>query len=181
MRAYLEERPISPRRSCARRCGARPSPARAVPVLLRRGVQEQGRAAAARRGGRLPAVAGRRPAGGGHRPDGGEATLARADDDEPFAALAFKIMNDPFVGPLTYFRVYSGKLETGATVYNATKGKRERIGRLLQMHANKREDVKEVTCGNIAAAVGLRVTTTGDTLCDEKAPSCSRSMDFPRR
>ena len=88
-------------------------------------------------------------------------------------------MNDPFVGQLTYFRVYSGKLEAGATVYNATKGKRERIGRLLRMHANKREDIKEVTCGNIAAAVGLRVTTTGDTLCDEKAPVVLELMDFP--
>jgi elongation factor G len=114
----------------------------------------------------------------GTDPEGGE-ILRRADDGEPFSALAFKIMNDPFVGSLTYFRVYSGKVEAGATVYNATKGKRERIGRLLQMHANKREDVKEVTCGNIAAAAGLRVTTTGDTLCDEKAPVVLEVMDFP--
>ncbi|HEY7375353.1 MAG TPA: GTP-binding protein, partial [Polyangia bacterium] len=92
----------------------------------------------------------------------GRPTERRADDAEPFSALAFKIMNDandPFVGSLTYFRVYSGKVATGATVYNAVKGKREKIGRLLRMHANKREDVKEVTCGNIAAAAGLRVTT----------------------
>jgi elongation factor G len=109
----------------------------------------------------------------------GESTAREPNDDAPFSALAFKIMNDPFVGQLTYFRVYSGKLEAGATVFNATKGKRERIGRLLRMHANKREDIKEVTCGNIAAAVGLRVTTTGDTLCDEKSPVVLELMDFP--
>jgi elongation factor G len=122
----------------------------------------------------VPAVAGKDAAG---RP-----TRRRADDAEPFSALAFKIMNDasdPFVGSLTYFRVYSGKVETGATVYNSAKGKREKIGRLLRMHANKREDVKEVTTGNIAAAAGLRVTTTGDTLCDEKAPVVLEVMDFP--
>ena len=99
--------------------------------------------------------------------------------DEPFSALAFKIMNDPFVGSLTYFRVYSGKISVGETVYNATKGKRERIGRLLQMHANKREDVKEVTCGNIAAAAGLRVTATGDTLSDAQSPVVLELMEFP--
>jgi elongation factor G len=102
-----------------------------------------------------------------------------ATDDAPFAALAFKIMNDPFVGTLTYFRVYSGRVQSGATMFNATKGKREKIGRLLRIHANKREDIKEVTCGNIAAAVGMRVTTTGDTLCDEKAPIALELMDFP--
>jgi elongation factor G len=119
----------------------------------------------------VPPVVGKDPAG--------LATEREPSDEAPFSALAFKIMNDPFVGQLTYFRVYSGKLEAGATVYNATKGKRERIGRLLRMHANKREDIKEVTCGNIAAAVGLRVTTTGDTLCDEKAPVVLELMDFP--
>jgi len=122
----------------------------------------------------VPPVAGKDAAG--------QPTRRRADDAEPFSALAFKIMNDandPFVGSLTYFRVYSGKVETGATVYNAGKGKREKIGRLLRMHANKREDVKEVTTGNIAAAAGLRVTTTGDTLCDEKAPVVLEVMDFP--
>ena len=100
---------------------------------------------------------------------------ASADDDEPFAALAFKIMNDPFVGSLTFFRVYSGSSRRGATVLNATKGKRERIGRLLRMHANKREEIKEVTAGNIAAAVGLRGPRTGDTLCDEKAADRARA------
>jgi len=109
----------------------------------------------------------------------GQATSRVASDEAPFSALAFKIMNDPFMGPLTYFRVYSGRVESGATVFNATKGKREKIGRLLRMHANKREDIKEVTCGNIAAAVGMRVTTTGDTLCDEKAPIVLELIDFP--
>jgi elongation factor G len=109
----------------------------------------------------------------------GVETSRLASEDEPFSALAFKIMNDPFVGSLTYFRVYSGKVSVGETVYNATKGKRERIGRLLRMHANKREDVKEVTCGNIAAAAGLRVTATGDTLCDAQSPVVLELMDFP--
>jgi elongation factor G len=109
----------------------------------------------------------------------GAETTRAASEDEPFSALAFKIMNDPFVGSLTYFRVYSGKVSVGETVYNATKGKRERIGRLLHMHANKREDVKEVTCGNIAAAAGLRVTATGDTLCDAQTPVVLELMEFP--
>jgi elongation factor G len=109
----------------------------------------------------------------------GAETVRAPSDEEPFSALAFKIMNDPFVGSLTYFRVYSGKISVGETVYNATKGKRERIGRLLQMHANKREDVKEVTCGNIAAAAGLRVTATGDTLSDAQSPVVLELMEFP--
>ena len=102
-----------------------------------------------------------------------------ADDKEPFSALAFKIMTDPFVGQLTFFRVYSGTLVTGTSVLNATKGKSERIGRLLKMHANKREEIKEVFAGDIAAAVGLRAVTTGDTLCDEKKPILLESMTFP--
>ncbi len=109
----------------------------------------------------------------------GESITRLATDEAPFSALAFKIMNDPFVGSLTYFRVYSGRVESGAIVFNSTKGKREKIGRLLRMHANKREDIKEVTCGNIAAAVGMRVSTTGDTLCDEKAPIVLELIDFP--
>jgi elongation factor G len=103
----------------------------------------------------------------------------RADDKQPFAALAFKIMTDPFVGQLTFFRVYSGRLSTGTSVLNATKGKTERIGRLLKMHANKREEIKEVFAGDIAAAVGLKSVTTGDTLSDEKQPILLESMDFP--
>jgi len=103
----------------------------------------------------------------------------KASDTEPFAALGFKIMTDPFVGQLTFIRVYSGVLESGSYVYNATKGKRERIGRLLKMHANKREEIKEVYAGDIAAAVGLKYTTTGDTLCDENNPVILESIEFP--
>jgi elongation factor G len=103
----------------------------------------------------------------------------KAADDEPFSALAFKIMTDPFVGQLTFFRVYSGVLKSGSSVLNTTKGKTERIGRLLKMHANKREEIKEVYAGDIAAAVGLKNVTTGDTLCDEKQPIVLESMDFP--
>jgi elongation factor G len=111
----------------------------------------------------------------------GEKASRQASDDEPFSALAFKIMNDAHHGALTYFRVYSGQVESGATVFNATKGRRERIGRLWRMHANKREEIRHVSCGNIAAAVGLRVTTTGDTLCDPRAPITLDLMTFPRR
>jgi elongation factor G len=102
-----------------------------------------------------------------------------AKDDAPFAALAFKIMTDPFVGTLSFFRVYSGSLNSGASVYNSTKGKRERIGRLLKMHANKREEIREVYAGDIAAAVGLKTATTGDTLCDENHAIVLESIDFP--
>ncbi len=109
---------------------------------------------------------------------GGE-VICKTSDEDPFAALAFKIMNDPFVGNLTFFRVYSGKLEAGSYVSNATKDKKERIGRLLQMHANKREEIKEVLAGDIAAAVGLRATTTGDTLCDEDHKVILERMIFP--
>ena len=113
-------------------------------------------------------------------PDDPEKVLERrAADDEPFSALAFKIINDPFVGQLTFFRVYSGVLEAGSGVLNSTKGKKERIGRILQMHANNREELKEIRAGNIAAAVGLKTATTGDTLCDEKAPVILERMDFP--
>jgi elongation factor G len=100
-------------------------------------------------------------------------------DEAPFSALAFKIMTDPFVGTLSFFRVYSGSLATGASIYNSTKSKRERVGRLLKMHANKREEIKEVYAGDIAAAVGLRTATTGDTLCDEDEPIVLESIDFP--
>lgn len=102
-----------------------------------------------------------------------------ADDNAPFSALAFKIMTDPYVGRLSFFRVYSGTLKTGSTVLNSTKGQRERIGRILLMHANHREDLEEVYSGDIVAAVGLKNTTTGDTLCDEKSPIILESMEFP--
>jgi elongation factor G len=111
---------------------------------------------------------------------GPEAIVARpASDEAPFAALAFKIMTDPFVGQLTFIRVYSGVLTSGSSVFNATKQKTERIGRLLKMHANKREEIKEVYAGDIAAAVGLRTVSTGDTICEEKKPVVLESMDFP--
>jgi elongation factor G len=100
-------------------------------------------------------------------------------DSEPFSALAFKLMHDPFVGNLTFFRVYSGKLDSGSYVYNASRDRKERVGRLLQMHANKREEIKEVLAGDIAAAVGLRSTTTGDTLCDEGKQVILEKMEFP--
>jgi elongation factor G len=103
----------------------------------------------------------------------------KADDKEPFSALVFKIMTDPFVGQLAFFRVYSGKLDTGSHVYNTTKQARERIGRLLKMHANKREEIKDVFAGDIAAAVGLRNVTTGDTICDENKQILLEAMDFP--
>jgi elongation factor G len=114
-------------------------------------------------------------------PRAAEDTLVerKAADDAPFAALAFKIMTDPFVGQLTFIRVYSGVLTSGSSVYNATKGRSERVGRLLKMHANKREEIKEVYAGDIAAAVGLKQVSTGDTLCDEKHAVVLESMDFP--
>ena len=114
-------------------------------------------------------------------PDAKEPTLIErsADDKEPFSALAFKIMTDPFVGQLTFFRVYSGTLTSGSSAINSTKGRTERIGRLLKMHANKREEIKEVNAGDIAAAVGLKSVTTGDTLCDEKKPIILEKMEFP--
>ncbi|TVX95648.1 elongation factor G [Cohnella terricola] len=111
--------------------------------------------------------------------DDGTETTRKSSDDEPFSALAFKIMTDPYVGRLTFFRVYSGVLNSGSYVINATKGKRERIGRILQMHANSRQEIDIVYSGDIAAAVGLKDTTTGDTLCDEKNPVILESMNFP--
>ena len=115
----------------------------------------------------------------GTNPKTDEEEDRHASDDEPFSALAFKIMTDPYVGRLSFFRVYSGTLNTGSAVLNATKGKRERVGRLLQMHANHREDLETVYSGDIAAVVGLKNTTTGDTLCDEKYPIVLESMEFP--
>src|SRR5262247_769464 len=111
--------------------------------------------------------------------ENGQPATRAPDDNQPFAALAFKIMTDPFVGQLTFIRVYSGVLTSGDTVYNATKGKTERVGRLLKMHANKREEIKEVRAGDIAAAVGIKEVVTGETLCDEKKAVVLESMDFP--
>ncbi|SMD16410.1 elongation factor G [Sporomusa malonica] len=119
------------------------------------------------------------PAIKGVKPDSGEEDERAADDSLPFSALAFKIMADPYVGKLAFFRVYSGQLASGSYVYNSTKGKRERIGRILQMHANHREEIEVVYTGDIAAAVGLKDTTTGDTLCDDKNVIILESMVFP--
>ncbi|MGE6489587.1 elongation factor G [Paenisporosarcina sp. NPDC076898] len=112
-------------------------------------------------------------------PDSDEEVVRKSNDSEPFSALAFKVMTDPYVGKLTFFRVYSGVLESGSYVQNSTKGKRERVGRILQMHANSREEISKVYSGDIAAAVGLKDTTTGDTLCDEKNQVILESMEFP--
>lgn len=120
------------------------------------------------------------PAIKGHAPDDEEDVVERhSSDEEPFAALAFKVMTDPYVGKLTFFRVYSGTLESGSYVQNSTKGKRERVGRILQMHANSRQEISKVYAGDIAAAVGLKDTTTGDTLCDDKNLVILESMNFP--
>ncbi len=119
------------------------------------------------------------PAIKGVNPDTGEEEERKAGDNEPFSALAFKIATDPFVGKICYFRVYSGTVEAGASVLNATKDKKERMGRILQMHANHRQDLEVCYCGDIAAAVGVKNTTTGDTLCDENHPVILESMEFP--
>lgn len=119
------------------------------------------------------------PAIEGHIPDTEEQVVRKADDKEPFSALAFKVATDPFVGKLTFFRVYSGTLKSGSYVSNSTKGKRERVGRILQMHANSREEIDEVYAGDIAGAVGLKDTGTGDTLCAEKSLVILESMEFP--
>ena len=111
---------------------------------------------------------------------GSEEEIERsASDDEPFSALVFKIMADPYVGKLAFFRVYSGTLKTGSYVYNSNKGKRERVGRILRMHANHREEIDEIRAGDIASAVGLKETTTGNTICDESKPIVLESMEFP--
>ena len=119
------------------------------------------------------------PAIKGVNPDSGEEDERPADDNAPFSALAFKIMTDPFVGKLCYFRVYSGMINAGETVYNSTRGKRERLGRILMMHANTRQDIDACYTGDIAAAIGVKNTTTGDTFCDEKNPIILESMEFP--
>jgi elongation factor G len=119
------------------------------------------------------------PAIKGILPDTEEETIRESSDESPFSALAFKIMTDPYVGKLTFFRVYSGTINSGSYVLNSTKGKRERVGRILQMHANSREEISVVYAGDIAAGVGLKDTTTGDTLCDEKKPVILESMTFP--
>ena len=115
----------------------------------------------------------------GTNPNTGETETRLADDAAPFSALAFKIMTDPYVGRLSFIRVYSGTANAGTTILNSTKGQRERLGRILQMHANHREDMDSIYSGEIAAVVGLKNTTTGDTLCEEKNPIILESMEFP--
>ena len=109
----------------------------------------------------------------------GNDVVRESSDEGPFSALVFKIMTDPFVGKLAYFRVYSGTMNSGSYVLNATKGKKERVGRILQMHANKREELDKVYSGDIAAAIGFKFSTTGDTICDEQHPVVLESMEFP--
>ena len=172
--ASVTRRPDPPRRAQGH------ARERADAGAARIGVQEQGRPAAARRGDRLPAEPARRSAGAGHRSqDRTTRPSAPPSLDAPFSALAFKVMSDPYVGKLTYFRVYSGKLKSGDRVLNTTTGKTERIGRILQMHANHREEREEIGAGEIAAGVGLKQTTTGDTLAAEAQPIVLESMTFP--
>ncbi len=175
---YIEEAEIS---SARIRAGLRRATiaGRAVPVLMgaafkNKGVQPLLDAVV----DYLPSPADMPPVTG-HAPDG-MPSLRHALDDQPFSALVFKIMGDVVAGPLTYMRVYSGQVQAGATVFNATKGKRERVGRLLRMHANHREEIKNASCGSIAAATGLRTTSTGDTLCDPRSPIVLELIDFPR-
>ena len=152
-----------------------------LPGDLRHGLQEQGRADDARRGGGLPALAARCSAdrGRGRRRSGEDHLIRHASDKEPFSALVFKIMTDPYVGQLAFFRVYSGTLKSGDSVYNVAKRRKERIGRLLRMHANKREEIQEILAGDICAAVGLKTVSTGDTICDDEHPIVLESIDFP--
>ena len=142
-------------------------------------LQEQGRTAHAGRGCGLHAQPLDIPAIKGINPETEEEEERPAGDDEPFAALAFKIATDPYVGKLCFFRVYSGVVNAGSSVYNATKDDTERMGRILQMHANHRQDIETCYSGDIAAAVGLKNTTTGDSLCDPKHPIILESMEFP--
>ena len=178
-------REVRRRRGDHRRRAPQRDPPRHARVRVRAGalrlrVQEQGRAAPARRGRRLPADPARHPADRGHRRRRARRrSSARPSEDEPFSALAFKIITDPY-GKLTYFRVYSGKLEKGSEIYNSTKDRKERIGRILQMHANHREDIDVAFAGDIVAAVGFKQTTTGDTLCDRDAPDRARAHGVPR-
>jgi elongation factor G len=178
LRLYVEGAQISPNqiRTALRRATLA---GRAVPVLMgasfkNKGVQPLLDAVVSY----LPSPEDMPPVSG-HSPDGLPA-LRRSSVEEPFSALVFKTIGDVAVGPLTYFRVYSGQVESGTTVFNATKGRRERVGRLLQMHANHREEIGRVSCGNIAAAIGLQSSSTGDTLCDSRSPIVLELIDFPQ-
>ena len=174
---YLADEELTVRRD-PERDPPRHAPVRVRAGAVRLGVQEQGRAAHARRGRRLPAVAARRPAHRGHRHQGRAHVERKASEDEPFSALAFKIVADPY-GKLTYFRIYSGTLEKGAEIYNSTKDRKERIGRILRMHADQREDVDVAYAGDIVAGLGFKQTTTGDTLCERAHPIDPRAHGVP--
>jgi elongation factor G len=151
-----------------------------VPGCLRFFVQEQGCSPGSRRRYRLPACSNRHSCDQGYDPDDDEEKKCETSaDDEPFSALAFKIATDPFVGTLTFVRVYSGVLTSGDGVINSVKGKKERVGRMVQMHANAREEIKEVRAGDIAALIGMKDVTTGETLCNADKPIILVRMDFP--
>ena len=179
MERYVSERGDHPRRSPqGNPRGDHREPGR--PGAVRLGLQEQGCPAHARRRRRLPAEPARRAARRwASSPGPATRSSGTPDDDEPFSSLAFKIMSDPFVGKLTYLRVYSGTLEKGTTVLNTSRDRKERIGRILQMHANHREDRDAVYTGDIVAVVGLKSTTTGDTLCDMAHPIVLESLSSP--
>ena len=152
---------------------------RVLSGAVRLGLQEQGRAAAARRRRRLSAVADRRAGDHGHSTRTATKSFARPNDKEPLSLLAFKIMDDPFVGTITFCRIYSGTLIAGTGVVNSTRDRKERIGRMLLMHANNREDIKEAYAGDIVALAGLKEARTGDTLCDPSKPVILEKMEFP--
>ena len=176
---YLEDGDLSVEAEIKKGLRARSIRNEIVHLHVRLGVQEQGRAGDARCDHRVHALADRNAAGQGPAAPTARKAYARASDDEKFSALAFKILNDPFVGNLTFFRVYSGVLNSGDTVINPGKDSKERIGRLLQMHANERSEIKEVRAGDIAAAVGLKDVITGDTLCDPEHVIQLEKMVFP--
>ena len=179
MEKYLAEEPITAA-DLRRALRTATLAAEVVPGAVRLGLQEQGRPADARRRHRLPAQPAGPAADPGHRPNHPEEIVERkADDSEAFSALAFKVMTDPYVGKLTYIRVYSGTLTKGSSVINSTKDKKERVGRILQMHANDRVDKDAIFAGDIMAVVGLKNTTTGDTLCDPGHPIVLEALEFP--
>ena len=177
---FIEGKPITERRD-PRRHPQGDHRAEDLPGDLRLGVQEQGRPDHARCGGGLPALAARCSADRRARTSTirTKVLTRKASDNEPFSALVFKIMTDPYVGQLAFFRVYSGKLNAGESVYNVAKGRKERIGRLVRMHANKREEIQEILAGDICAAVGLKTVSTGDTICDDNASDRARIDRLP--
>ena len=181
MEKYLGGEELTDRRDPHAPSARRRSAGKIIPVLCGASFKNKGVQALLDAVIDLPAVADRRPGDQGSpaAPRRDVRRRARSPTTRRSPALAFKIATDPFVGKLTFFRVYSGVLKSGSYVYNSTKDKRERVGRLLQMHANKREEIEEVRAGDIAAAIGLKDTRTGDTLCDEEHPIILEAMKFP--